>query len=312
MRSMLLSERQEARVFIVYQMGKVGSSAMVDALSRAGFTAYQSHFLTPNAFNNVILRFNNPDLSEHDKHHLSSQLQKNLLLYNLLKKYQKYKRINENKLNVITLAREPMDWYFANFLQNIEIYKSNICDLLSRKKGISRNFEKLSSEDVRYFFEQVFLLFDSELEIIPENNTEALQTIRKKIFQEEGRASYKFALLPHVGLLLRPHAWFQNLFEPSFNIDVLKLDGLKQNGFSFHENDYMRLAVIKYENLQDSLNPVTDFFEIPEINMHRVNESSSKPFYELARDFKDNPDIPDSFRDKYYSSRYCQAFNYSR
>ncbi len=113
---------------IVYQMGKVASTAICDALRIAEINAVHSHFLGEENLARMLKNLLRPDLEEYFVHHGTGQLVQNIETTRKVKWYRKYKEKEGKKLKVITLARDPMNWYRANFTQNFEGYYGALKD----------------------------------------------------------------------------------------------------------------------------------------------------------------------------------------
>ena len=119
---------------IVYQMGKVGSTSIVASLNSAGVSAYQSHFLDTSSFHSAIDKFDLPSsISKEAANHISVQLQRNLILRNKVKQYQTNDPACEDNLGIITLVRDPLNWYFSNLAQNFFQVENHLRNWLEAK-----------------------------------------------------------------------------------------------------------------------------------------------------------------------------------
>ena len=94
--------------FIVYQYGKVGSTSVVNALDQLPETeAFQSHFLGEAAFSEPFNRLQDPAVSDYVFEHSAGQLIENLRIY----RHYLRRGTSDNRLTIISLAREPFDWF---------------------------------------------------------------------------------------------------------------------------------------------------------------------------------------------------------
>ena len=106
------------RFIVVYQFGKVGSTALVQALNGLPETdCIQSHFLGVDALREVVPQMVNPRLSDYFFRHLSGQFARNI---------ETTRRMNAIKsglldehLITLTLSRNPVEWMRSAITQDI-------------------------------------------------------------------------------------------------------------------------------------------------------------------------------------------------
>lgn len=293
---------------LVYQMGKVASSALVDALSRAGQNPYQCHFLTKESFYRTIDRFDNPYLTDGEKHHMSMQLQQNLILYSLIKQYESGAK--KEKLCVISLTRDPLDWYFANLVQNFENYRLPIIKWAMINCG--GNEGKLTAIELTHFFEHVFKEFPTHIDSLERNPAPMIRRLFLEAHNSKDPArNAEAAVYRHMMELIQPHFWFDINFEPLFNIDIFEVTEKIDLLGVFLEELYLKLVVVRYEDLSNSIHDIARFLQLPNLELATVNESSSKAMYEQVSSARTNMRVPAEFVEVYYTSRYCCRFDYS-
>ena len=115
-----------ALTVIIYQYGKVASTSLTETLNRmSNVDAYQCHFFGEDAFRATITRLCNADTNDYFFEHSLGQLNENLKAYQLYhqKAYQLYHqkdRAGGDRCIVLTVAREPFDWFRSSFVQEIE------------------------------------------------------------------------------------------------------------------------------------------------------------------------------------------------
>lgn len=107
---------------IVYQMGKVGSTSIVNSLKKYGLTAYHVHRINPQNIESVRLEHLRKGKSPPDE-----------TLGLRLHKYIKQGK----KLKIITLVREPIGRNISAFFQNFEVFA-----------GIKYTNSKFSAEEL--------------------------------------------------------------------------------------------------------------------------------------------------------------------
>jgi len=107
-----------ALTVIIYQYGKVASTSLTETLNRmSNVDAYQSHFFGEDAFRATITRLCNADTNDYFFEHSLGQLNENLKAYQL---YHQKDRAGGDRCIVLTVAREPFDWFRSSFVQEIE------------------------------------------------------------------------------------------------------------------------------------------------------------------------------------------------
>ena len=109
--------------FIVYQYGKVASTSLVETLnSMRHVRAHQCHFFGVEAFQATIARLCNPHTNDYFFKHSLGQLTENVRAY---REYHRTDRADGERFVVVTVAREPFDWFQSAVLQEIEGHLSN-------------------------------------------------------------------------------------------------------------------------------------------------------------------------------------------
>lgn len=133
---------RESPVVYVFQMGKVASTAIKNALLRRRIECYQPHFLSRDSFEQLIKCFEEVDMTDWAADHLSGQIAENLILYNRLIKFRNKASRDNQQLKIITLTREPLDWYFSNFAQNFGEYKQDVASFVAETGNIRISVEE--------------------------------------------------------------------------------------------------------------------------------------------------------------------------
>jgi hypothetical protein len=297
---------------IVYQMGKVASTAICDALRSAEINAVQSHFLGEKNLAGVLKNLITPDLEDLFIHHGTGQLVQNIETTRKVLWYKKYKQKEGKKLKVITLARDPMNWYRANFVQNLEGY----CGAL--KDWVNENHPGHCGERDFVWYLRTFHvdLFNHLAAIKSQPGSAQFQSevIALRIPSETmpaRRDGLPEVLVRHLNILNRPLIWFDRFFAPIFDVDIFKEDFDVEKGYRHFTNDFCAVLLIRYENLGEVHGVIGDFVGIEGFSPQKVNTSDSKPYAsELFQAFENLNDQTAAI-DKIYSSKYCTYFGYT-
>lgn len=292
---------------IVYQMGKVGSTSIVASIVSAGIPAYQSHFLDTSSFHEVVDMFDRRvSVGDEAAHHISVQLQENLLLRNKLIRYQNNEMPRNERLGIITLVRDPLDWYFSNLSQNFFQVETQLRRWLVAENQLS-NKDPLTEEHLQHFFTELFSCFD---QIIPDMNQSHSELIQG-YFNEAGKTKNgdRYRLIySQVAVLHRIHFWFDKHFASLLDIDVLRYGFDKFKGYSVFQRGNVDIMLMKFEQLNALHSELSEFLGLPRFNMKRLNESKDKSLGQLISKTRKNLYIPDSFKKKYFSSEYYETF----
>lgn len=146
----------ENKEVIVFQMGKVASTAIVSSVQQHGLKASQCHFLTMESLITLLKKFGDPEMTHFTATHLSGQIQNNVIIHNRIQKQKRYHYKDEKDsllLKIITLAREPIGWYLSNLSQNYPEYEKDMEDWL-KCSGIAGS-EEITSDKQRVLIEFV-------------------------------------------------------------------------------------------------------------------------------------------------------------
>ena len=107
-----------AHLVVVFQFGKVASTAMVDALNdQPGIEAIQSHFLGEGALQSIFTSILNPALGEYFFYHQSGQLFENVKLTRRIGRILSGED-DRTRLSVLLTVREPIDWFRSALIQD--------------------------------------------------------------------------------------------------------------------------------------------------------------------------------------------------
>ena len=293
---------------VVYQMGKVGSAALVKSIneSPAEITAHHSHYLTPKTFHALVNRFSDPNMSDLELQHTIGQLRNNLLLHNKLKRYQMSPKLDAADLGFITLARHPLDWYFSNLKQNLKFFEENLINWL-KFQGFKAEGNELTVEDFQKFME---VLFQTYLEVVDDMQADPMaqvvQASRKAAETQEGRR-FRF-IYGQVGTMMRAHYWFDEHFQPLFEMSIYDLPFDAKKGVAFGASRGCKILFLKFEQLTENEKTVGDFCGIDGFELKRHNESKDKSAASIIDEARKMAAIPTGFLDLFMSSRYARTF----
>jgi hypothetical protein len=260
---------------LIYQMGKVASSALVEALSGAGVPAAQTHFLGRQALVAILGRLLNPELDPHFYRHMKGQFDANLVLTRQLQAARtalEQGAERGRKVKVITLSREPLSWYRAEFLQNFAGYIQTIRRACGRSVDDGSADAACIAESLGKLFETLGRLRSQEFKGIPAG----LQRMLSSALAEHGQTE----LLGNAQNLFKPVLWFQRLFEEPTGIDIFAQSPVTAGaGVLRFESHFCDALVVRYEDLQGALPAIAAFVGLPKLKLPRANVSAEKAEY---------------------------------
>jgi len=256
---------------LVYQMGKVGSSSVRNALfrsrSRATRMVFMSHELLPIRKRDPAAIEIDPDLRPalldeiQDARRLFSELPTKLRMHWLLRERLYTQRIHANfiarqrPVNVITLVREPI------------------------------------AANVSMFFQ----MFAQYVGVAQEDSPHSVAQLGR-IFLERYVHS-------------RPLTWFDAELRTTLGIDVFARDFPHARGYERYDRGPVRLLVLKSE-LDDAAKQgaIGEFLDLDGFEMRRSNVTARKREADLYDRFKRETSFDQAFLDRMYDSKYARHF----
>lgn len=253
-----LSHLQDKKALIIYQMGKVGSSTVMDSLNALALDMYiyHVHVLTHEWIDKTERIYKNASKVNNkiviDNHLVTS--------FYLRKKLDKSPQ--DKKWKVVTLIRDPIARNISSFFEAFEQY-----------------------------FPDVALSYKNESKKMEDHVEELVELFLKKFNHDT------------------PLIWFDEYMKPVFGIDVFSSEFPISKGFKIYEEKQADLLLIRLENLTECLRDAfRDFLNIENIIIKNTNISSRKMYYTAYRKFIESIELPDSYLNKMYTSKYVQHF----
>lgn len=305
-----ISWYRESPVVYVFQMGKVASTAIKNALLRRRIECYQPHFLSRNAFEQLIRRFEEVNLTDWTAENLSGQIAENLRLYNKLIKFRNHAYGKHRELKIITLTREPLDWYFSNFSQNFGEYKQDVASFVTATKNIRTGIQDEENIFLHLggFFECLLEFASSHMtSFSPDEGARIGKMIQDPEFS--GIPGNK-VLLKHCMILLRPFNWLYTHFDPVFNTRIIESALSNELSSGQLKLDYCEILVLRYEDLfTNAVGMLEDFIpECKPLSLKKENRMSRNNTGRKVNDFKNKLVLPKPLMSAMEQSAYMKAF----
>ena len=288
---------------IVYQMAKVASTAICNAIWREGLEAGQSHYLGEALISERLLQITDPGLDHYFTLHYTGQLVRNIGLTRKLNWYRNNAALHGRKIKIITLTRDPLSWYTAMFTQAFSGYQATIEVWAAESGNVSEQApmnEKLNAftTAVATFIERIG------------GNLEASDYRDRIHWLAGGRGTTQSALAAQALLMARPLTWFQTHFAPTIDIDVFNAPFDTARGYATFSNDFADVLLLRFESLSRLTEVIGDFVGIENFRMERENVSASKDYAADIRAALQDA-IPGWLRKELYASRYSRHFGYA-
>ena len=289
---------------LIYQMGKVASSSLCDALSSAKIAAAQTHFLGQGALATMLETYLRPGTNAFFSTHIYGQLVANIRLTRLLLDQRHASEAQGGtleKVKIISLSRDPLDWYRAEFVQNFDGY-------IAAMRALQHDRPESGDVATIVHAHESILQTLAQLDLsLPMQPPYAIKALLQPAFAANGQAS----LLPNGLNFFKPLFWFQRLFPTVTGIDIFSAPNTTiGNGVWHFENTFCEALIIKYECLQEAMPAVAEFVGVHRIRLPRSNVSEKKPQYRHAQEAFQQLIIPASVSTALYAGAYCKFFGY--
>ncbi|MCH7680600.1 hypothetical protein IID10_14755 [candidate division KSB1 bacterium] len=110
-----------------------------------------------------------------------------------------------------------------------------------------------------------------------------------------------------------PLTWFDSELKRVFDIDVFASEFPKSKGYHIYEGKRAEVLLLRLENLSQCANEAFKIFlNIDDFVLSNANDSSNKEYASIYNELKKSIDIPDSYFDLMYNSKYAQHFYSSK
>lgn len=286
---------------IIHQMAKVGSTAIQQALQRAGIESLQTHNLGEHHLQNNLASFLSSFYTLQRVRNELGLFKDQIIATKLL---DIARQPGSPKQKLITLSRDPARRWFSALIQNYAFLQPKVDEFYEAQQGKK---PASASESFDYIFTTLLnLVNSSEHKLGSHEFNEFFWNSR----HTENEDINKVILLVGAELLV-PFTWFQTNIHELIDLDIYAQP--VENGMLVTGNEHFKLLYIKFENLKRdralTSRALTEFLD-KKIKMKPANVSKGKAGFDIIKPLED----------KYYSqfmscaniktSDYCRHFNY--
>jgi hypothetical protein len=107
----------------------------------------------------------------------------------------------------------------------------------------------------------------------------------------------------------RPLTWFDQEMKMVFGIDIYNSEFPKTKGYEIYQGDRAQVLLIRVEDMdQCSQAAFREFLNIEKFDMIHANVGSQKTYGQIYRTFIDRINLPESYLDRMYNSKYAKHF----
>lgn len=264
---------QHNRFVVVYQPGKVASTSIVNSLNKIdGIRAVQSHFLGKESLKSIVDSLVDTSQSEYFHRHRVGQFLINLDITREILGF-KEGHFPEKKLTIISLVRDPFDWFRSSLSQDIEGYIPMF----------------------RRYADSIGISFDSDESLITKSLPNILSHLNEA-FDEVGGVDKFFSrnrpfhrmflnfeksvrddLISISCVFIRPFSWLDDHLLTFLSVDI-------DSFFEFpplvlwKDIKWCGVYVLRYEDLPNSMQFVAKRINIDDFSLRKDNISGKKKF----------------------------------
>ncbi len=266
----------ESTPIIIYQMGKVGSTALYLSIRGHFENVYQVHSLHPKklAKTSKILNEKGLGIPRHVKDSLN-------IVDNIIKPGVKAK--------IITPIRHPLDRNISAFFQELST-QLIINNEFRRNLGISDSIKWVTK-----------LPLTNEIKnSIVSHLTQGKLSKNVALLQKHFIDNYRHRI---------PLDWFDDEFKGALDMCVYTTGFNKTNGYMRFSNGVFDVLIYKAEldhSIKNDL--IAKFLSIESLFIPRVHASTFKNYGKLMKEFQLSLQLPEDVRRVYNQSRYKQTF----
>jgi hypothetical protein len=242
-------------------------------------------------------------LDEHFVYHMKGQLAANIDLTRQLRKVRQSIEQGDKaqpKARVISLAREPLDWYRAELVQNFAGYMPALRTFCGRPADDDR-------DDAGCLVEAHRAMLATLTGVVVRSHADIADVLEPALDVAGQRA-----LLRNARNFFKPILWFQRLFEAPTGIDVFGAPGQAAGrGALRFESPWCDALVLRYEDLDRAVAGVAGSVGASGLTLPRATVSDAKPESAPVGQALGQIQLPAAFAQTLYRSAYCRTFGYA-
>ena len=299
-----MSEAKSLEI-VIFQMGKVASTALAGALREQGLEAVQAHVASPERLAAKLNIMAAPYLSETVANTVYQDFHQELRAMYLLSRRRVAPTAYAGPLMLISPTRDPLNWYWSHFAQMYHHYDDQLLRYFLDKGGREPDFQ--ADTTLINILEQMFSVLEATAESL--DDPESLPRIQSAAMECDSSG----IVSAQVNRFLLPLRWFNEDFLPAVGVNVYDYAFNLSYGFGQIEVPGFNIMLFRYEQLDQMQQQVANFVGRPKFSLERRNATEDKDIppnvLEVLNEGRNL--IPTTLVDRIYETRYAQHFGYS-
>ena len=290
---------------VIFQMGKVASTALAAALREQGLEAVQAHVASPERLAAKLEIIAAPYLSETVANTVYQDFHQELRAMYLLSRRRVAPDAYADPLLLISPVRDPLSWYWSHFAQMYHHYDDELLRYFLDKGGDQRDFQ--ADATLINVLEQMFSVLNATSESL--DDPQSLPRIQSAAMECDSIGIVSAQL----NRFLLPLRWFNEDFYPAVGVDIYDHPFNPSDGFGQIEAPGFNVMLYRYEQLGEVEKQLANFVDRPGLDLERKNATDDKDIppnvLEVLNEGRNL--IPTTLVDRIYETRYAQHFGYS-
>jgi hypothetical protein len=290
---------------ILLQMGKVASTAIAQGLRAAGCDVLQAHIGAPARLTKKFQLLMSEQVTDAVANRMYADYLQELRVTFLLAR-KGLARSPSLPIKVITLVRDPVDWYWSHFAQNYDHYQEQLLRFHRSRGGDPEHLD----------WEQVFETMQQLMFRVLEHHPGPLDDGRAlaALVSAANALDASGVVAAQVYNFLVPLRWFDEDFLPATGIDLYECAFEPDRGYAHLAAEGLDVLLLSYEQLGELPDVIAEFagvdaFELPVAN---TAEQKALPFDIRRQRRRGVKILSDDLRKKLYATRYARHFGYPR
>ncbi|MEJ2533540.1 MAG: putative capsular polysaccharide synthesis family protein [Halioglobus sp.] len=302
-RDALPAARPENIDVVIFQMGKVASTAIAAGLGRSGLHSLQAHVACPGRLAEKLHTIANPALGEEVATRVYQDFLLELRVMYLLARIRRNSGAGDG-LNIITPVRDPVSWYWSHFAEMYDHYRGLLLRYWQAQGGTAEAFDP----------RQVFLELLERMFGLLEKTAAPLDSVAglASLQQEANELDPSNVLASQVNRFLVPLRWFDEDFLPATGVDVYRHPFDTAGGSSRLQEGGFSVLLLQYEKLGSLVGQLESFTGASALDLGRENASEDKEIpFDLAQMQKSGLErMSPALVERIYDCRYSRHFGY--
>ena len=288
---------------LLFQMGKVASTAIADALRREGQAVVQAHIAAPSRLQQKFEILTGHVVDDVVAERMYQDYLQELRATFLLARGRNVAAADRPPLLVIAPMRDPLSWYWSNFAQDYD-----------HNSGLLRRYhEQHQPADVFSAEHSFWSVMHQGFEIL-EHTPCAIDSAEElpRLMEEMDARDPSNVVFSQMNRFLMPLRWFDEDFRPATGVDVYAHEFDRELGVGTIDAPGLKILLLRYENLADHTGLIAEFAGVPAIELCAANVSEDKDLpFDLAQ-IRERAQraIPAPLVERIYATRYARHFGY--